>query len=125
MHPVNLLVVLDGFGHREASEHNAIALAETPEWDRLWSERPHTLISGSGEDVGLPAGQMGNSEVGHMNLGAGRIVYQDYTRINRAIDQGEFVNNRAIKGALRKLDQTCTAMRRRFSNSSAWPQRVA
>lgn len=110
MHPVNLLVVLDGFGHRQASEHNAIALADTPEWDRLWSGRPHTLLSGSGEDVGLPAGQMGNSEVGHMNLGAGRVIYQDYTRINRAIDQGEFANNRAIKGALRKLDHTQGAL---------------
>ena len=110
MHQVNLLVILDGFGHREESEHNAIALAETPEWDRLWSEQPHTLISGSGEDVGLPAGQMGNSEVGHMNLGAGRVIYQDYTRINRAIDQGEFDRNRAINGALKKLEQSGGAL---------------
>ena len=110
MHQVNLLVILDGFGHREESEHNAIALAHTPEWDRLWSERPHTLISGSGEDVGLPAGQMGNSEVGHMNLGSGRVIYQDFTRINRAIDQGEFANNRAINGAFKKLDHTGGAL---------------
>ena len=100
MHQVNLLVVLDGFGYREATEDNAIAQAATPVWDELWQKQPHTLLSGSGEDVGLPAGQMGNSEDGHMNLGAGRIVYQDYTRIKRAISQGEFANNRAIGGAL-------------------------
>jgi 2,3-bisphosphoglycerate-independent phosphoglycerate mutase len=110
MSPVNLLVVLDGFGYREAPEHNAIALAETPEWDRLWAGRPHTLLSGSGEDVGLPPGQMGNSEVGHMNLGAGRVIYQDFTRINRAIDQGEFANNHAIKAALKKLDRSGGAL---------------
>lgn len=106
MSTVNLLVVLDGFGYREAQEHNAIALAETPEWDRLWAEQPRTLISGSGEDVGLPPGQMGNSEVGHMSLGAGRVIYQDFTRIDRAISQGEFKNNRAIKAAFRKLDKS-------------------
>ncbi|NKC00679.1 MAG: 2,3-bisphosphoglycerate-independent phosphoglycerate mutase [Pseudomonadales bacterium] len=106
MSSVNLLVVLDGFGYREAEEHNAIALADTPEWDRLWAEQPHTLISGSGEDVGLPPGQMGNSEVGHMNLGAGRVIYQDFTRIDRAISQGEFKNNRAIKAAFKKVDKS-------------------
>ena len=71
MSAVSLLVILDGFGYREDSTDNAIAQANTPTWDQLWANRPHTLISGSGEDVGLPAGQMGNSEVGHMNLGAG------------------------------------------------------
>ena len=75
MRQANLLVVLDGFGYNEATDHNAIALAHTPTWDKLWAHQPHTLISGSGEDVGLPAGQMGNSEVGHLNLGAGRVVY--------------------------------------------------
>ena len=102
-HQANLLIILDGFGHREETENNAIALANTPTWDRLWSQEPHTLVSGSGEDVGLPAGQMGNSEVGHMNLGAGRIIYQDFTRIDRAIEQGEFQKNRALSGALAKL----------------------
>ena len=91
-----LLTVLDGFGHSESTDGNAIAAADTPNWDRYWSEAPHTLISGSGSDVGLPDGQMGNSEVGHMNLGAGRVVYQDLTRINRAIEQGEFAKNRAL-----------------------------
>jgi len=96
MKKVTLLVVLDGFGYREDAEANAIAAARTPNWDRYWNEAPHTLISGSGADVGLPDGQMGNSEVGHMNLGAGRVVYQDLTRINRAIQQGEFQRNRTL-----------------------------
>ena len=90
---VSLLVILDGFGHRLETENNAIALASTPTWDRLLEQRPHTLISGSGLDVGLPQGQMGNSEVGHMNLGSGRVVYQDFTRINRAMETGEFADN--------------------------------
>ncbi len=77
-----LLIVLDGFGYSPNIEGNAIAAANTPTWDALWADAPHTLISGSGQDVGLPAGQMGNSEVGHMNLGAGRVVYQDLTRIS-------------------------------------------
>jgi 2,3-bisphosphoglycerate-independent phosphoglycerate mutase len=100
----NLLVILDGFGYREAQQSNAIALADTPTWDSLWQSQPHTLISASGEDVGLPPGQMGNSEVGHMNLGAGRIIYQDYTRIDRAIEQGEFRNNHTLNGLIKKLD---------------------
>lgn len=104
MRKVNLLVILDGFGHNESSANNAIAMADTPTWDNLWQSQPHTLISGSGEDVGLPAGQMGNSEVGHMNLGAGRVIYQDFTRIDRAISQGEFANNRTLNAALKKLD---------------------
>src|SRR4051794_8054342 len=89
-----LLVVLDGFGHRAEHDGNAIAAARTPTWDALWSAAPHALISGSGHDVGLPAGQMGNSEVGHLNLGAGRIVYQDLTRINKAIADGELPQNK-------------------------------
>ena len=107
---VSLLVVLDGFGFSEDSTHNAIAQAQTPCFDQLWQSQPHTLISGSGEDVGLPAGQMGNSEVGHMNLGAGRVIYQDFTRINRAIAEGEFVNNRTINAAYRKLDRSGGAL---------------
>ena len=110
MRQVNLLVVLDGFGYNENTEHNAIAQAHTPNWDKLWAEQPHTLISGSGTDVGLPDGQMGNSEVGHMNLGAGRVVYQDFTRINRAISQGEFENNRTINSAYKKLDKSGGAL---------------
>lgn len=98
----HVLIILDGFGHREAAEDNAISNANTPVWDKLWAEQPHTLISGSGMDVGLPQGQMGNSEVGHMNLGAGRIVYQDFTRITKAIDDGDFFENPALTQAVDK-----------------------
>jgi 2,3-bisphosphoglycerate-independent phosphoglycerate mutase len=96
----SLLVVLDGWGYNPSPEANAIAAARTPVWDSLWSTAPHTLISGSGRDVGLPAGQMGNSEVGHMSLGAGRVVYQDLTRIHHAIETGEFATNPALCAAL-------------------------
>jgi len=98
-----LLVVLDGFGHRDALEHNAIAAADMPNWRRLLATAPHTLISASGTDVGLPPGQMGNSEVGHMHLGAGRVVLQDLSRIDRAIREGEFESNRALNGLFTKL----------------------
>ena len=93
----SVLIVLDGWGYREESENNAIALARTPTWDQLWKENPHCLISGSGLDVGLPEGQMGNSEVGHMNLGAGRVVHQDFTRISQAIEDGSFFENEILK----------------------------
>ncbi len=99
-HRTTLLVILDGFGYRAESRDNAIANAQTPTWDRLWSEAPHTLISGSGLDVGLPEGQMGNSEVGHMSLGAGRIVYQSITRIDKAIADGTFAHNQAYCDAI-------------------------
>ena len=88
-----LLIVLDGFGYREETQDNAIANANTPVWDRLWADAPHTLISGSGKDVGLPEGQMGNSEVGHMSLGAGRVIYQNMTRIDHDIETGAFDTN--------------------------------
>ncbi len=110
MKETTLLVILDGFGYSESSEHNAIAAAATPNWDRFWSGRPNTLISGSGDDVGLPSGQMGNSEVGHMNLGAGRVVYQDLTRINRAIEQGEFSRNRALNRAFDRVGKSGGAL---------------
>jgi 2,3-bisphosphoglycerate-independent phosphoglycerate mutase len=97
-----LLVILDGWGYREDPRDNAIALANTPVWDRLWREAPHALISGSGLDVGLPAGQMGNSEVGHMSLGAGRVVYQSMTRIDKDISDGSFAENPAYTGAIDK-----------------------
>lgn len=95
-----LLVILDGWGYREDSRDNAIANANTPVWDRLWADSPHTLISGSGRDVGLPAGQMGNSEVGHMSLGAGRVIYQNMTRIDHAIETGEFNHNPVYLNAI-------------------------
>ena len=87
------LLILDGWGHREDTAHNAIASAQTPVMDALQASCASTLISGSGLDVGLPDGQMGNSEVGHVNLGAGRVVYQDFTRISKAIADGEFDHN--------------------------------
>ena len=88
-----ILVILDGFGHREDAADNAIAAAHTPNWDGFLSRCPHTLLSGSGVDVGLPEGQMGNSEVGHMVIGAGRVVHQDLARINQAMAGGEFETN--------------------------------
>jgi 2,3-bisphosphoglycerate-independent phosphoglycerate mutase len=97
-----VLIILDGFGHSDNPEHNAIHAANTPVYDRLRASYPHGLISGSGMDVGLPDGQMGNSEVGHMNLGAGRVVYQDFTRVTKAIRDGEFFDNAAINQAVDK-----------------------
>jgi 2,3-bisphosphoglycerate-independent phosphoglycerate mutase len=91
-----MLLILDGWGHRDAAPDNAITVGDTPHWDRLWAGNPHTLLDTSGESVGLPAGQMGNSEVGHMNLGAGRIVYQELTRIGKAIADGSFRDNPAL-----------------------------
>ncbi len=91
-----LLVILDGWGYREKTKDNAIAQAKKPVWDRLWERYPHTLIRASGAEVGLPANQMGNSEVGHLNLGAGRVVYQEYTRVDRAIHTGSFFTNRTL-----------------------------
>jgi len=88
-----VLVILDGFGHTENKEGNAIAAAHKPTWEKLWQENPHTYIKGSGAEVGLPAEQMGNSEVGHLNLGAGRVVYQEYTRVSRSIKTGSFFSN--------------------------------
>ena len=96
------LIILDGWGYREETRDNAIANANTPVWDRLWAEAPHTLVSGSGLDVGLPEGQMGNSEVGHMSLGAGRVIFQNITRIDQAIADGSFEQNTAYNSAIDK-----------------------
>ncbi len=85
-----VLVVVDGFGYREATEGNAVAMADMPHWKSLWAKAPRTLLEASGTAVGLPAGQMGNSEVGHLNLGAGRVVKQDLVRIDDAISDGSF-----------------------------------
>jgi 2,3-bisphosphoglycerate-independent phosphoglycerate mutase len=87
------LIILDGWGYREEQDANAIAAAHKPHWDHLWQYYPHTLLSGSGHCVGLPPGQMGNSEVGHLTIGAGRVVHQDLTRIDLAIETGEFFDN--------------------------------
>ncbi len=98
--PFVALIVMDGWGHREEREGNAVALADTPFFDRLWAEFPRTLIHASEERVGLPAGQMGNSEVGHMNLGAGRVVYQDLVRISKSVRDGDFFRNPVLCAAM-------------------------
>jgi 2,3-bisphosphoglycerate-independent phosphoglycerate mutase len=97
MKTTRTLIILDGWGIRKSSEFNAIAAANTPVWDRLLADYPNSRIVTSGMAVGLPAGQMGNSEVGHMNLGAGRTVYQHFTRINKAVQDGSFVANRTLQ----------------------------
>ena len=98
-HPL-ALIILDGFGYRKETEGNAIAMAKKPVLDEVFSAHPHTLIGASGMDVGLPDGQMGNSEVGHTNIGAGRIVYQELTRITKAIQDGSFFQNEAFLSAV-------------------------
>ncbi|MHC1594946.1 MAG: 2,3-bisphosphoglycerate-independent phosphoglycerate mutase, partial [Methanotrichaceae archaeon] len=99
MKPVTL-IIMDGFGISDQTEGNAVACASTPNIDRLERDYPYTTLGAAGLDVGLPEGQMGNSEVGHLNLGAGRIVYQDYTRINQAIEDGSFMKNPALTDAV-------------------------
>ena len=98
----HVLIILDGFGHSDTSDSNAIKAAKMPNWQAMLRDHPHGLVSGSGEDVGLPDGQMGNSEVGHMNLGAGRVVYQDFTRVTKAIRDGDFEQNPALVTAVDK-----------------------
>ena len=100
-----VLVVLDGWGYSAATEGNAIELATTPVWHKLWHRSPRTLIEASGRAVGLPEGQMGNSEVGHLNLGAGRVVPQDIVRIDDAIATGEWARNEALLELCRKMDR--------------------
>jgi 2,3-bisphosphoglycerate-independent phosphoglycerate mutase len=105
-HRPYLLIILDGWGYSEDPQGNAIMAANTPNWDRLWTNYPHTLVSGSGLDVGLPCGQMGNSEVGHLNMGAGRLVPQDLVRINMAIDDGTFFTNPVLHDAVERAVAT-------------------
>jgi 2,3-bisphosphoglycerate-independent phosphoglycerate mutase len=100
--PLVALVILDGWGCAPPGPGNAISLADTPVFDRLWAEYPHTTIKASGEAVGLPPGQMGNSEVGHLTIGAGRVLDQDLQRINRAIEDGSFFENPALTAAFAK-----------------------
>jgi 2,3-bisphosphoglycerate-independent phosphoglycerate mutase len=95
-----VLLILDGWGYSEIPQHNAIAAARKPVWDALWKHCPHMLIRTSGAAVGLPADQMGNSEVGHLNLGAGRVVYQEFTRVSRAIKTGSFFTNLTLTDAV-------------------------
>lgn len=105
-----VLCILDGWGHREEAENNAIQMAATPIYDAMLASCPHSLLKTSGEAVGLPAGQMGNSEVGHMNIGGGRVVMQDLPRIDAALAAGELPGNPAFTGlanALKKSGGTC------------------
>jgi 2,3-bisphosphoglycerate-independent phosphoglycerate mutase len=104
-----LLAILDGWGCGAPGTGNAIHLARKPNMDRWWRDYPHTTLCAHGEAVGLPAGQMGNSEVGHLNIGAGRVVYQDLTRINRALARGDFFDNEVLVGVMsrcREKDRT-------------------
>lgn len=104
------LIVLDGWGYRDPAEDNAISKANTPFWDQLWANQPRTLINTSGMFVGLPKGQMGNSEVGHMNLGAGRVVYQSLTRIDKDLEDGTFQKNEVLCAAIDKAVSTGRAV---------------
>ena len=105
-----VLLILDGWGEGPSGLGNAIANAATPNWDRLMSHHPHTLISGSGEDVGLPEGQMGNSEVGHLTIGSGKVIYQDLTRISKAIETKTFFQNAVLKQAFARAKETQKAV---------------
>jgi 2,3-bisphosphoglycerate-independent phosphoglycerate mutase len=105
-----LLLVMDGFGINQKKEGNAIALANKPNLDRLFADYPHTVLAASGLDVGLPEGQMGNSEVGHLNFGAGRIVYQEITRIDKAIKDGSFFENKVLLEAMNKVKENNSAL---------------
>jgi len=104
------LIVLDGFALREETKGNAVALAKKPNFDRYWNEFPHTTLTACGEAVGLPEGQMGNSEVGHLNIGAGRIVYQSLTRVNIAIREGEFEKNETFLAAIKHVKEKGTSL---------------
>src|SRR3981081_1039699 len=101
-----MLVVLDGFGWREEAADNAVRQAKTPTFDRLWGAGPHGFLRTSGEDVGLPQGQMGNSEVGHLNIGAGRVVVQDLPRISSAVAKDEIKRAPALADLIKKLKQS-------------------
>ena len=95
-----VLMILDGWGLNDNPKESAITAANTPVIDQLWADNPHTAIGCMGGDVGLTDGQMGNSEVGHLNIGAGRIVYQDLTKITKAIKDGDFFENKVLLDAV-------------------------
>src|SRR5699024_5683126 len=103
--PLGAIIILDGFGIREEEQGNAVKQAHKPNFDRLWQEYPHNQLQASGKAVGLPEGQMGNSEVGHLNIGAGRIVYQSLTRVNLSIEEGDFFQNRAFVDSMQHAKQ--------------------
>ncbi|MEM6395985.1 MAG: 2,3-bisphosphoglycerate-independent phosphoglycerate mutase [Bacteroidota bacterium] len=101
----SLLIILDGWGIGQISEVDAIAQASTPNYDRLWADHPHATLITYGEEVGLPTGQMGNSEVGHLNIGAGRVVYQSFARINKSIREGDFAQIKVLRDTLERAKQ--------------------
>ncbi|STY30442.1 phosphoglycerate mutases [Legionella wadsworthii] len=101
-----VLMILDGWGYNENNKHNAIAQAHTPQWDEWWEQCPHILLQASGYSVGLPDAQMGNSEVGHMHIGAGRVIQQDFTRINDSIKSGEFFHNPVFNEVIETLKKS-------------------
>jgi 2,3-bisphosphoglycerate-independent phosphoglycerate mutase len=103
--PLVALVILDGWGIAPPGPGNAVDLAETPVFDELWARYPHTTLAASGPAVGLPDGQMGNSEVGHLTIGAGRILFQDLVRVSNAVEDGSFLENEALVGAFRRASQ--------------------
>src|SRR6202521_3267820 len=109
--PVAALIIFDGWGVRRERESNAIAIARTPLMDRLYATCPHTELDASGEAVGLPPGVMGNSEVGHLTIGAGRVIYQDVMRIAKAIETGAFARNATIVAAIKKTVGLGTTLR--------------
>jgi 2,3-bisphosphoglycerate-independent phosphoglycerate mutase len=104
-YPLVALIILDGWGCAPPGPGNAVELADTPNFDRLWRTYPHTTLAASGEAVGLPPGQMGNSEVGHLTIGSGRILFQDLMRVNKAIEDGSFFENEALKRAFERGDR--------------------
>jgi 2,3-bisphosphoglycerate-independent phosphoglycerate mutase len=101
-YPLVALVILDGWGLAPPGPGNAVEQADTPVFDKLWAEFPHTTLEASGEAVGLPHGQMGNSEVGHLTIGSGRVLFQDLVRVNKSIEDGSFFDNPALKGAFER-----------------------
>ena len=105
-----MLMILDGFGATDKVEGNAVLAANKPNYDKIWSSYPHTYLNASGLDVGLPAGQMGNSEVGHLNIGSGRIIYQELTKITKEIEEGKFFKNEALNLAMDKAKENNSAL---------------
>ena len=105
-----VLMILDGYGLRDKTEGNAVALANTPVMDKLMAECPFVKGNASGLAVGLPDGQMGNSEVGHMNMGAGRIIYQELTKITKSIEDGDFFENKALLAACENVKKNDSAL---------------
>lgn len=105
-----VLMILDGWGYSADPKHNAIAQAHTPQWDKWWQECPHMLLDASGVSVGLPGSQMGNSEVGHMHIGAGRIIQQDFTRINNAIQHDQLADNPVLEALAQQLNHSQKAL---------------